>query len=120
MFIYDDSDPIVLAWRSMFPALFRPGSELPKGLRAHVRYLETFFQVQSEIYRTFHMQVPEAFYNKEDIWDIAKNAYSQAQQSQGVEPTYVVATVPGETKPEFLLLQSFTPRSKDNLIGVMA
>jgi len=31
-----------------------------------------------------------------------------------------VATVPGETEPEFLLMLPFTPRSKDNLIGWMA
>jgi len=31
----------------------------------------------------------------------------------------VVATLPGETKPEFLLLTPFTPRNKDNLIGLM-
>ena len=34
-------------------------------------------------------------------------------------PTYVVATLPGETQPEFLLMIPFTPRNKDNLIGVM-
>ena len=34
-------------------------------------------------------------------------------------PTYVFATLPGETKPEFLLMTTFTPLSKENLIGVM-
>ena len=34
-------------------------------------------------------------------------------------PTYVVATLPGETKAEFLLIIPFTPRNKDNMIGVM-
>ncbi len=120
MYIYDETDPIILAWQSMFPALFRSASEMPNGIRVHVRYPETFFQAQSEVYRAFHMQVAEAFYNKEDIWDVAKNAYSQTQQAEGTAATYVVATLPGESKPEFLLLQSFTPRSKDNLIGVMA
>lgn len=120
LYVYDDSDPIIRAYRAMFPALFQPGSELPASVRAHVRYPETFFQAQTEIYRAFHMKIPEAFYNKEDLWDVAKTVYSQAQGSEGLAPTYVVATLPGETTPEFLLLQSFTPRSKDNLIGVMA
>jgi len=34
-------------------------------------------------------------------------------------PTYVVATLPGETKPEFLLLIAYTPHNKQNLIGLM-
>jgi X-X-X-Leu-X-X-Gly heptad repeat protein len=32
---------------------------------------------------------------------------------------YLVATLPGQSKPEFLLMASFTPRNKDNLIGLM-
>jgi uncharacterized membrane protein (UPF0182 family) len=36
-----------------------------------------------------------------------------------VKPTYVVATLPGEDTPEFLLLMPFTPANKDNLIGMM-
>ena len=38
---------------------------------------------------------------------------------ESVTPTYVVATLPGESQPEFLLMMPFTPRSKDNLIGLM-
>src|SRR5207302_5983113 len=34
-------------------------------------------------------------------------------------PTYVVATLPGEQKPEFMLMIPFTPRNRDNLIGLM-
>jgi uncharacterized membrane protein (UPF0182 family) len=33
---------------------------------------------------------------------------------------YVVATLPGEKEPEFLLILPFTPRGKDNLLGWMA
>jgi uncharacterized membrane protein (UPF0182 family) len=120
MYVFDESDPLIRSWRAIFPQLFKSGADMPETLRVHVRYPESFFQVQAEIYRAFHMQDPEAFYNREDLWDIAKNVYSQAQGVQGAQPTYVVATLPGQTKPEFLLLQSFTPRSKDNLIGVMA
>jgi uncharacterized membrane protein (UPF0182 family) len=92
---------------------------MPADLRRHARYPEMLFRVQAEIYRTFHMQNPESFYNKEDLWDIAKNITGQSKQSENVEPTFVVATLPGEQQAEYLLMQSFTPRSKDNLIGVM-
>jgi uncharacterized membrane protein (UPF0182 family) len=78
-----------------------------------------FFTAQAQIYRTFHMQNPESFYNNEDLWDVAKNLYGQDAKPEPLLPTFVVATLPGEQKPEFLLMQSFTPRNKDNLIGVM-
>jgi uncharacterized membrane protein (UPF0182 family) len=92
---------------------------MPPDLRAHARYPETLFRVQAEIYRTYHMLDPQAFYNKEDVWDLALNATGQESGSAPVTPTYVMAAVPGESKPEFLLLIPFTPRSKNNLIGLM-
>jgi uncharacterized membrane protein (UPF0182 family) len=62
---------------------------------------------------------PQSFYNKEDLWDLARHAAAQGGSAVPVDPTYVVATLPDSTKPEFLLLISFTPRTKDNLIGLM-
>jgi uncharacterized membrane protein (UPF0182 family) len=66
------------------------------------------------------MRDPQVFYNKEDIWEIAHTLSSQSGQPSPMQPTYVVATLPGEKEPEFLLILPFTPRGKDNLIGWMA
>ena len=119
LYVFDSSDPIIGAWQKIFPKLFEPASAMPADLRTHARYPETLFRVQAEIYRTFHMLDPQAFYNKEDLWDLARFVAGQNGQPQPVGPTYVVATLPGSDTPEFLLLTSFTPRSKDNLIGMM-
>lgn len=119
LYVFDSADPIINAYQNIFPRLFLPESEMPADLRAHARYPETYFRAQAEIYRIFHMQDPQAFYNKEDMWDVARNIQGQDTRPQPVTPTYVVATLPGETKPEFLLIIPFTPRSKDNMIGVM-
>jgi uncharacterized membrane protein (UPF0182 family) len=119
LYIFAPDDPIIRAYQRLFPALFHPQSEMPADLRAHARYPETLFRLQAEIYRTYHMLDPQAFYNKEDVWDLARYVAAQNTGPEPVLPTYVVATLPNEEKPEFLLLTSFTPRSKDNLIGLM-
>ena len=75
--------------------------------------------MQADIYRLFHMRDPDTFYNKSDAWDTAKFTNEQGGTPGPVAPTYVVATLPGETKPEFLLMTPFTPRNRDNLIGLM-
>jgi uncharacterized protein len=93
---------------------------MPADLRRHVRYPEGIFRTQAEAYRIFHMRDPQVFYNKEDIWEIARNLLGQNGQPESVQLTYVVATLPGEKEPEFLLILPFTPRGKDNLIGWMA
>ncbi|HET8548538.1 MAG TPA: UPF0182 family protein [Bryobacteraceae bacterium] len=120
LYVFDSADPVIRAWQAILPRLFRPASEMAADLRAHVRHPELQFLAQAEIYRTFHMRDPEAFYNKEDLWDVAREKYSQNADADRVQPTFVVATLPGETKPEFLLIMSFTPRGKDNMIGLMA
>ncbi|MBA0083690.1 MAG: UPF0182 family protein, partial [Acidobacteria bacterium Pan2503] len=120
LYIFAPDDPIIAAYQRLFADLFRPASAMPADLRAHARYPELLFRVQAEIYRTYHMLDPQSFYNKEDLWDLARHVTSQNQGTDIVTPTYVVAALPGEDKPEFLLLLPFTPRNKDNLIGLMA
>ena len=105
---------------NLFPKLFQPASAMPADLRRHARYPEVLFRTQAEAYRIFHMRDPQVFYNKEDIWEIAHNLFGQSGQPEPMQPTYVVATLPGEKQPEFLLILPFTPRGKDNLIGWMA
>lgn len=119
IYIFDPTDPIIQAYARLFPKLFQPASRMPADLREHARYPEGMFRIQAEMYRTFHMLDPEAFYNKEDSWDIARGMSTREDRSDSVAPTYVVATLPGETTPEFLLMIPFTPRNKDNLIGIM-
>ncbi|MBL8217460.1 MAG: UPF0182 family protein [Bryobacterales bacterium] len=117
-YVFDAEDPIIRAYGALFPKLLQPASAMPADLREHARYPEQMFRIQAEIYRNFHMLDPESFYNKEDAWDIARFITADGKPS-ALAPTYVVATLPGESKPEFLLMTHFTPRNKDNLIGTM-
>ena len=120
LYIFDPDDPIIKVFVRLFPNLFLPASAMPADLRRHVRYPEVLFQAQAEAYRVFHMRDPQVFYNKEDIWEIAHSLENQSGRPAPMQPIYVVATLPGEKQPEFLLVLPFTPRGKDNLIGWMA
>jgi len=120
LYVFDPSDPIIQAFENLFPKLFRPASEMPPDLRRHARYPEVIFRTQAEAYRIFHMRDQQVFYNKEDVWEIAHSLFGQSGKPEPMQPTYVVATLPGEKEPEFLLILPFTPRGKDNLIGWMA
>jgi uncharacterized membrane protein (UPF0182 family) len=120
LYNFDQGDVLLAAYAQLFPTLFEPEAKMPSDLRRHVRYPETLFRTQAEIYRSFHMRDPEAFYNRADYWDLAKNGNRSGQSGPSyVSPTYVVATLPGSNQPEFLLITTFTPANKDNLIGVM-
>jgi uncharacterized membrane protein (UPF0182 family) len=121
LYVFDPSDVLIQAYWKLFPKLFKPASAMPADIRAHARYPETLFRAQAEIYRTFHMQDAESFYNRADLWDLARTGSRQGENSAtAVQPTYVVATLPGEATAEFMLITPFTPANKDNLIGFMS
>lgn len=119
MYVFDPEDPMIQAYQRLFPDLFTPASAMPADLRAHTRAPEDLFRIQAEMYRTYHMREPEMFYNRADLWDLATSAQQQQGTQQTVAPTFMVATLPGEAQPEFLLTIPFTPRNKQNLIGMM-
>jgi uncharacterized membrane protein (UPF0182 family) len=119
-YVFDPQDPLIQGYSRLFPELFTPAAQMPADLRAHTRAPEFLFRTQAEIYRAYHMRNPESFYNRADSWDLATYTGSQAGTPEIVKPTYMLATLPGESKPEFLLTVPFTPRNKQNLIGLMA
>jgi uncharacterized membrane protein (UPF0182 family) len=120
LYVFDEADPLIQGYSRLFPDLFTPASEMPADLRAHARAPEFLFRTQAEIYRAYHMRKPESFYNRADSWDLATYTGGQAGSPEIVKPNYIFATLPGESKPEFLLTVPFTPRNKQNLIGLMA
>lgn len=71
------------------------------------------------MYQTYHMSDVNVFYNKEDLWDFPREVYGVAQNER-VEPYYVVIKLPGAAEAEFMLIQPFTPATKDNLVAWMA
>jgi len=119
IYVFDPADPVIESYRALFPALYEDASRMPASLRAHTRYAEELFSVQANMYRVYHMRNPQSFYNNEDVWELARYSSGQNAEPRPVSPTYVFATLPGEAKPEFMLMTTFTPLSKENLIGVM-
>jgi len=111
-YIADPSDPLIQTWARIFPDLFKPFDQLSAGLRQHVRYPEDFFNVQAEMYRTFHMRDPQVFYNKEDTYERPKELY--LTQEKAMDAYYVIMRLPEEARSEFMLILPFTPVNKNN------
>ncbi len=119
MYVFDPEDPLI----QRLPAAV-PGSVLPafgdarRSARAPALAGRAVPRA-GEMYRTYHMRDPESFYNRADLWDLATSSQGQRRRRRRVTPIYMVATLPGESQPEFLLTIPFTPRNKQNLIGLM-
>src|SRR6266536_4089912 len=122
-YVFDSEDPIIAAYRRIFPSLFKDASAMPPGLRKHVRYPELLLKMQAEVYGLYHMTDPGAFYNREDLWTDATEVGISAtgeQSTQAMQPNFVLMKLPGESRVEFVEILPFTPASRNNLIGWIA
>ncbi len=117
-YVSDPGDPLLGTYARIFPTLFKPMSELRPGLRSHIRYPEDMFDIQREIYCTYHMRDPRVFYNKEDLWEIPHEVYGDNEQA--MEAYYTIMGLPNEAKEEFILLTPFSPKTKNNMIAWLA
>jgi uncharacterized protein len=114
-YLIDKSDPVASAYARMFPGMFKPGSSMPAALRKHLRYPEDLFSVQSAMYATYHMQDPQVFYNKEDLWQSANETIEGG--TQAMSPYYMIMRLPGESTTDFRLIAPFTPVTKNNMVA---
>ena len=122
-YAFDTADPILAAYRRIFPGLFKDAAAMPAGLRKHVRYPELLFKLQAEVYGLYHMTNPEVFYNREDLWTVATEVGMSGggeQTTQAMQPNFVLMKLPGEPGVEFVEILPFTPANRNNLIGWIA
>ena len=117
-YIIDKKDPLIQVYAKMFPQLFKDFDKMPQDLKEHIRYPKDLFQVQAELYSTYHMIDPDVFYNKEDYWNIPNEIY--AENEIKMEPYYIVTKLPKHDREEFILMTPFTPASKNNMIAWLA
>ena len=122
-YVFDTNDPIIAAYRRIFPTLFKDADAMPPGLRKHIRYPELLLKMQAAVYGLYHMTDPEVFYNREDLWTVATEVVlgeGGEQKTQPMEPNFVLMKLPGETGVEFVEILPFTPANRNNLIGWIA
>ncbi len=123
-YVFDETDPIIGTYRRTFPGLFRDASQMPAGVREHVRYPEVLLTVQANVYSLYHMTDPQVFYNREDLWSVATQVTlsetTKEQVAQPLEPNFVLMKLPGGSAVEFIEILPFTPAKRNNLIGWIA
>ena len=122
-YVFDPQDPIINAWRQVFPQLFRDAAEMPQDFRKHVRYPELLLRMQAAAYGLYHMTDPVVFYNREDLWTVASEvgmSSSGDQAARPMDPNFVLMKLPGESNVEFVEILPFTPSNRNNMIGWIA
>ena len=117
-YVMDPSDPVLAVYRRAFPGVFMDLNRLSADLKAHLRYPEDLFSIQADQYTTFHMTVPQVYYNREDLWVLPEETY--AGKVAPMQPYYILMKLPGSDQLEYLLMTPFTPQKRNNMISWMA
>src|SRR5829696_9738302 len=109
-------DPIIRTWSRVFPGIFAPLEKMPDDIRAHIRYPDGIYRIQTGLYTTYHMDEPDDFYHREDQWQIPV-----ASEAGGSVPfmRHIIMRLPEEKTAEYVYMVPFTPRGKDNLAAWM-
>lgn len=116
--LYGGRDPIIRAYADAFPGLFT--EKIPAAVKAHFRYPEDMFRVQTAMWGKYHQSSADDFYNGSDTWDVAQDPGNSVRPPDltasrpRIEPFYLQMRVPGEEGERFVLFRSFVPHSTDD------
>jgi len=123
-YVADPADPIIATYRRIFPALFKPLDAMPPDLQKHIRYPEDLFTIQALQYRAYHMDTPEVFYNREDLWQFPREPAVpdgvNGPSAATMPPYYIMMRLPGEPQTEFFLMLPMVPSQRENMIAWLA
>jgi uncharacterized membrane protein (UPF0182 family) len=118
VYVVDPADPIAATYQRIFPGLFKPLAAMPQEVQRHMRYPEDLFVIQAQMYQAYHMDTPEVFYNREDLWQFPR--VQAADERATMAPYYIIMRLPGEPDAEFFLMLPMVPSKRDNMIAWFA
>lgn len=115
----EPDEPLLKAYRGIYPDLVKDLSAAPKGLDAHFRYPEDLLSIQSSRLANYHVTDPVAFLSNSDAWEIAAERDLNGIKAP-IPPYYVQMRLPDEEEPGFVQMLPFTPRGRPTMSGWMA
>jgi uncharacterized membrane protein (UPF0182 family) len=119
-YVSDSDDPVIKTYSKAFSKTFQPIENMPAQIKEHIRYPDFLFRLQADIYRRYHMQKPEVFYNQEDKWDVSQRKGNIAQYDYTkLQANYLIFQLPGEKNAEFVITLPYTPANKNNMVSML-
>jgi uncharacterized protein len=120
LYTWDQNDPVLKAWKKVFPGAVKPISQIDGELMSHLRYPEDLFKVQRELMQRYHVNDPGAFFSQQDFWTVPDDPTRPNNLLQ--PPYYLTLQMPGQNETSFSLTSTFIPagRTRSVLTGFLA
>ena len=118
-YITDKSDPIVMAYRNIYPELFMDLDEtIPEDISSHFIYPKFLYEVQASMLERYHNVSTDVLYRSDDVWEIAKTSNNNTlNTAKGTtqEPYYTMLKTVEEDEYRLGLVLQYTQLDKQNL-----
>lgn len=134
LYVVDEDDPVVAAWRRALPDLFTSADEAPEALKAHWRYPIDLFKVQTEMWASYQAPNPVRLIQGNLAWSVAREPITRitpnatttttpttvpgslstrpsSTRTDQMPPQYRVTRLPGKDDAEFVIQRAFVPQS---------
>lgn len=115
LFQWDQDDPIINAWKGIFPGQITPLAKMPGDLIAHVRYPEDLFKVQRTLLARYHVKDAKSFYSGGDFWQVPREPTMAVKENTPAQPPYYMTLqMPGQDAASFSITTSYIPGGNTN------
>lgn len=110
LYEWDGDDPILQAWRGVYPGLVKDTSEISGSLMSHLRYPQDMFKVQRSLLTTYHVTEASEFYTGGDRWRLSEDPTAGDNSAQALQaPYYLTMQMPGQPNATFSLTSVYVP-----------
>ena len=92
LYAWDETDPILQAWRSAFPGTVLDKDQIPADLLPHLRYPEDMFKVQRYQYARYHVTDANDFFQANNQWAGARRTRRAPAAEPDADPDVHAAT----------------------------
>ena len=82
-YVIDPDDPLAAAYADAFPDPLH--DEIPDELRAHFRYPEDLFRIQTNMWGRYHLSDPDDFYTEAGAWDVSQDPGDESSTTTPVD-----------------------------------
>ncbi|HET6561949.1 MAG TPA: UPF0182 family protein [Marmoricola sp.] len=120
-------DPILEAWKDIFPGAVEPRESIPDELLSHLRYPEDLFKVQRHILAQYHVTDAQIFYRGTDRWDVPEDPADPANKQPPYRLSVQMPQPPEDSdapapsgSPAFSLTSVYVPTNRSNLASFIA
>ena len=116
LYAWDEKDPILKAWMGAFPGTVKPESEIPAGIKDHMRYPEDMFKAQRYQLAAYHVTNAGDFYEANDKWKVPTDPNNKAS----LQPPYRLSVPTSDETNTFSLTSVYTPVNRENLAAFVS